>query len=121
MARYVRTQAIEHPIGSDGRVVLKVTAADGRGATRELCRDRLARQICADSEMFSPDDARAAPHQRRPGPAGVHDLERRDVLGDAGHLGALCLGQGRVGGDGVGGLAVRAPLAPVLQGLQLAV
>jgi hypothetical protein len=30
MARYVRTQVVEHPIGSDGRVVVKVAATDVR-------------------------------------------------------------------------------------------
>jgi hypothetical protein len=30
MARYVRTQTIEHPIGADGRVVMKVASADVR-------------------------------------------------------------------------------------------
>ena len=32
--------------------------ADGRGATKEAARDRLARSICADREMFSETDAR---------------------------------------------------------------
>ena len=34
--------------------------ADRRGATSELARDRLARSICADREMFDDGDARAA-------------------------------------------------------------
>jgi probable H4MPT-linked C1 transfer pathway protein len=34
--------------------------ADGRGLTRSAARDRLARSICADRTMFSPDDALAA-------------------------------------------------------------
>lgn len=34
--------------------------ADGRPATREAARDRLARSICADREMFDESDARAA-------------------------------------------------------------
>jgi probable H4MPT-linked C1 transfer pathway protein len=35
-------------------------SADGRPATREAARDRLARSICADREMFDESDARAA-------------------------------------------------------------
>ena len=34
--------------------------ADGHGATKIFARDRLARQICADREMFSESDALAA-------------------------------------------------------------
>ena len=34
--------------------------ADGRPATKACARDRLARMICADSEMFSEHDAQAA-------------------------------------------------------------
>jgi hypothetical protein len=34
--------------------------ADGRPGTRFACRDRLARAICADRDMFSDDDAQAA-------------------------------------------------------------
>lgn len=34
--------------------------ADGRPATKEFARERLARSICADREMFNKDDARAA-------------------------------------------------------------
>jgi hypothetical protein len=34
--------------------------ADGRPATRAHALDRLARQICADRTLFSPDDAQAA-------------------------------------------------------------
>lgn len=34
--------------------------ADGRPATREAARDRLARSICADRESFSDEDAEAA-------------------------------------------------------------
>jgi (4-(4-[2-(gamma-L-glutamylamino)ethyl]phenoxymethyl)furan-2-yl)methanamine synthase len=34
--------------------------ADGRAATRQAARDRLARSICADRESFSDDDAHAA-------------------------------------------------------------
>jgi len=37
-----------------------VHTADGRPATKACARDRLARMICADSEMFSENDARAA-------------------------------------------------------------
>jgi probable H4MPT-linked C1 transfer pathway protein len=34
--------------------------ADGRPATREFARDRLARMICADREMFDEQDAQSA-------------------------------------------------------------
>ena len=37
-----------------------VNTADGRPATREAARDRLARSICADRETFSETDARLA-------------------------------------------------------------
>jgi hypothetical protein len=52
MARYVRTQAIEHPIGSEGRVVLKVTAADVRvrGTDDERAIMRATFEISASSE-----------------------------------------------------------------------
>lgn len=36
------------------------TTADGRPATRPAARDRLARMICADRDMFNDDDALAA-------------------------------------------------------------
>ncbi len=42
---------------------LSTHTADGRPATKEFARDRLARIICADREMFNDDDAdRAAAH-----------------------------------------------------------
>lgn len=52
MARYVRTQAIEHPIGSDGRVVLKATAADVRvrGTDAEQAVMRATFEISASSD-----------------------------------------------------------------------
>jgi probable H4MPT-linked C1 transfer pathway protein len=43
------------------------STADGRPATKEAARDRLARMICADREMFTPDDALAAARHIRDG------------------------------------------------------
>ena len=40
-----------------------ISTADGRPATREFARDRLARMVCADRETFSDDDARAFAHE----------------------------------------------------------
>ncbi|HET6379879.1 MAG TPA: DUF4097 family beta strand repeat-containing protein [candidate division Zixibacteria bacterium] len=52
MPTYVRTQLVEHPVGDDGRVVLKVTSADTsiRGVDGETARVRGTFEIRAGSE-----------------------------------------------------------------------
>ncbi len=47
-------------LGELAEVPAATETADGRPATRAAARDRLARAICADRDMFSTDDALAA-------------------------------------------------------------
>ncbi|MBI2826156.1 MAG: H4MPT-linked C1 transfer pathway protein [Planctomycetia bacterium] len=55
--------------------------ADGRPATRECARDRLARSICADREMFSDADALAAATAIRTSQAAKIAIALRNVVG----------------------------------------
>src|SRR3569623_543095 len=48
------------PLGALPEAPDSCLSADGRPATREAARDRLARSICADREVFDESDARAA-------------------------------------------------------------
>jgi probable H4MPT-linked C1 transfer pathway protein len=55
--------------------------ADGRPATRAAARDRLARAICADRDMFSEADALAAAETVRTAQAARIAIALRNVLG----------------------------------------
>jgi len=54
--------------------------ADGRPATRAAARDRLARSICADRDMFSERDALAAAEAIRSAQAARISIAARNVL-----------------------------------------
>ena len=54
--------------------------ADGRPATRSFARDRLARSICADRELFSDDDALNAAMALKSAQAAKIGLGARQVL-----------------------------------------
>jgi probable H4MPT-linked C1 transfer pathway protein len=59
--------------------------ADGRPATRAAARDRLARMICADREMFDEQDARAAARAIADGQLSQLASAARRVLGRLPH------------------------------------
>lgn len=56
------------------------STADGRTATREAARDRLARQICADRTMFDEADARAAAREIEQAQLARLGIAARNVL-----------------------------------------
>lgn len=58
MARYARTQSIAHPIGADGRVILKVTSADVR--VRPAEGDAASVRATFSISARSDEDANAA-------------------------------------------------------------
>jgi len=56
------------------------STADGRPATRDRARDRLARAICADRDMFSDEDARASAEAIRSAQAARIAIAARNVV-----------------------------------------
>lgn len=56
------------------------STADGRPATRETARDRLARQICADRTMFDEADAQAAAQEIQEAQLARLGIAARNVL-----------------------------------------
>jgi (4-(4-[2-(gamma-L-glutamylamino)ethyl]phenoxymethyl)furan-2-yl)methanamine synthase len=56
---FATTQDVYLTLGDLPEDAGDTSTADGRPATREFARDRLARMVCADRATFSDDDARA--------------------------------------------------------------
>ena len=97
MARYVRTQAIEHPIGADGRVVLKVTTADVRvrGTDEERATMRATFQIAASSEAEA-DAVFERGRMRVAAGSGALAIEESNGSSLGGVIGRLLTGRGSV-------------------------
>jgi hypothetical protein len=95
MARYVRTQAIEHPIGSDGRVVLKVVAADVRvrGTDAERAAMRATFEISASSEAEA-DAVFERTRMRVAAGSGALAIEESNDASLGGVIGRLLTGRG---------------------------
>ena len=97
MARYVRTQGIEHPIGPDGRVVLKVAAADVRvrGTDAEQATMRATFEISASSEAEA-DAAFERTRMRVAAGSGALAIEESNGSSLGGVIGRLLTGRGNV-------------------------
>jgi DUF4097 and DUF4098 domain-containing protein YvlB len=97
MARYIRTQAIEHPIGSDGRVVLKVGTADVRvrGTDDERATMRATFQIAASSEAEA-DAAFERGRMRVAAGSGALAIEESNGSSLGGVIGRLLTGRGSI-------------------------
>lgn len=67
-------------LGDSPEDALDRQTADGRPATRATARDRLARMICADREMFSEEDAIAAAEAVSRGQLAQLGIAARNVL-----------------------------------------
>ncbi len=94
MATYVRTQSIEHDIGNDGRLALKVSSGhiDVRGVTGERARLRATFEIRADSDADADriyDDARLRAER---GGGALEVEEPREASGGLGGAVARLLG-----------------------------
>lgn len=97
MARYVRTQSIEHPIGSDGRVVLKVTAADVRvrGTDDDSAIMRATFEISASSEAEA-DAIFERSRMRVAAGSGALAIEESNGSSLGGMIGRILTGRGSV-------------------------
>jgi hypothetical protein len=97
MARYVRTQAIEHPIGTDGRVVMKVAATDVRlrGTDTGNAVMRATFEISASSEADA-DAIFERSRMRVAAGSGALAIEESDDASLGGVIGRLLTGRGSV-------------------------
>jgi hypothetical protein len=97
MAHYVRTQSIEHPIGPDGRVVLKVSAADVRvrGTDEASATMRATFEIAASSEAEA-DGVFERSRMRVAAGSGALAIEESDDSSLGGVIGRLLTGRGSV-------------------------
>jgi hypothetical protein len=100
MARYVRTQAIEHPIGADGRVVMKVAATDVRlrGTDSGNAVMRATFEISASSEADA-DAIFERSRMRVAAGSGALAIEESDDASLGGVIGRLLTGRGSVDAD----------------------
>ncbi|HEX6138956.1 MAG TPA: DUF4097 family beta strand repeat-containing protein [Candidatus Limnocylindria bacterium] len=100
MARYVRTQAIEHPIGLDGRVAMKVTAAAVRihGTDAGQAVMRATFEISASSEAEA-DALFERSRMRVAAGSGSLAIEEANDSSLGGVIGRLLTGRGSVGVD----------------------
>lgn len=78
---FATTQDAYLTLGDLSEDASDTATADGRPATREAARDRLARSICADREMFSDADALAAADAIRTSQAAKLAIPIRSVIG----------------------------------------
>jgi hypothetical protein len=97
MSRYIRTQGIEHPIGADGRLVLKVTSADVRvrGTDEVRAVMRATFQISASSEAEA-DEVFERSRMRVAAGSGALAIEESNGSSLGGMIGRLLTGRGSI-------------------------
>ncbi len=100
MARYVRTQAIEHPIGADGRVVISLAATDVRlqGTDAPSAVMRAIFEISAASESEA-DAIFERSRMRVAAGTGALAIEEASDSSLGGVIGRLLTGRGSVNAE----------------------
>lgn len=100
MARYVRTQAIEHPIGSDGRVVVSLAATDvrlrGTEGANAVMRATFEISAASDSEA---DAIFERSRMRVAAGSGALAIEESSDSSLSGAIGRLLTGRGSVNAE----------------------